>query len=268
MEKHDGRFEFINEDGCSPPQIFGSLWFVNERDDGSDSPIKLKQFKNSIEGEESSATLSRINIIPKNEKSEQQITFDCYRIENSETSFVKLLLHEDGTVSGKIEFPEYEGEPVEYFRGEYKISKSKISIWGVWAEDIDFEELHSVFIEFKKIKNKDEELEYDEDEAVEFIRQNISNELDEKLSHKDIVTLIDLEDEYVEIEYQKNEKRKPYVSFKLRTIDQDHINAYVLKNAVQHNIILTLEEVEEIMYAEIDYMEEEGLIDEEVFCLN
>lgn len=252
-----------------PLSMAGSLWFAYEKNDGSDSPMTLQEFKDSIWREEPSAKLSGGRIIPKDEKSEQQLIFNCCRrTENYETSTFRLLLYEDGTVSGRIEFPLYDGELVEYFNGDYKISNSKISIWGVWAEDIAFEELYSVLIELKKIKKEDEELEYNTDNAVEFIRQNISDELDEKLSDEDIVILLDLEEEYIEKEYQKNEKSKPYVSFDLRTIDQDDVNAYVLKNAVQHNIILTLEEVEEIMYAEIDYEEDAGLLGGEVYCLN
>ena len=257
-------FENANQDANPYRLMTGSLWFVNEREDGSDSPISLKEFKNSIEQDEPSAELTIGSLIPKNKNAKQQLTFECFQTECGETSSFRMILYEDGTVFGKIEFLLYDGVPVQYFKGDYKISESKIIIWGVWAEDFKFEKLHSVFIELKKIKNEneDEELEYDIDEAVEFIRSTISDELNEKLSDKDIVKLLDLEAEYIEMEYQKSEKSKPYLSFDLRTRDEDKLNDYVERNAVKYNINLEIEEVEEIMDAELDYMEDAGLTEE------
>lgn len=268
MKNQSHNFENTNQNTNPPRLMTGLLWYVDEFADGSNSPMSLKEFKNMVERDEPSGKLMQGIIIPKGAKLEQQLIFDCVRTEDYETSTFKLLLNEDGTVSGKIEFPLYDGVPIQYFKGACLISKSEITIWGVLAEDFEFEKLHSVFIELKKIKNEDEELEYDEDEAVEFIRQNISDELNERLSDEDIVTLLDLDAEYIEIEYQKSLKHKPYLSFDLRTIDQDDVNDYVLKNAIKNDIILTIEEVDEIMYALIDYEEEIGLSGEEVFCLN
>jgi hypothetical protein len=119
------------------------------------------------------------------------------------------------------------------------------------------------------MKNKNEdEIDDDSNEAAEFILENISDELCEKLSHQDILTLLKLEDKYIEKREEENKKRKPFLSFDLNILDQDDINYYVMTNAVKHNILLNEEEIEEIMYAEIDYMEGIGQIKDSSIHLN
>lgn len=259
MKKQDEKFGYINAN--TPILMTGLLWFAEEYDDGSNSPMSLKEFKDSIWRDEPSAKLSGGRTIPKDEKGNQQLIFDCVRIEDDETSSFTLLLREDGTVSGKIEFPLYDGEPVEYFKGDYLISNSKITIWGVWDMDFELEDLHSIFIELKKIK-RPEELIYDIDEAIEFIRDYISYELNDKLGDQDIVKLVDLGEEYIEMEYQINKKKKPFIAFDLKTINEENLNDYVLKNAVKHSIILNIDEIEDITSAELAYMIDAGLATE------
>lgn len=114
------------------------------------------------------------------------------------------------------------------------------------------------------MKNTEEEgVDYDLNLAAKYILENISDELNEKLGHSDIVKLLELEEAYIEEEYQKNEKRKPHIAFDLIPIEQADINHYVWTNAVKHNIILSEEEIEEIMYVELDYMEEVGRLGDE-----
>lgn len=112
------------------------------------------------------------------------------------------------------------------------------------------------------MKEQEDEIDYNFDEAAEFILENISEELSEKISHQDIVTLLKLEDEYIEKREEESKNRKPFLSFDLNILDQEDINYYVMTNAVKHNILLNEEEIEEIMYAELDYMEDIGQIGE------
>ena len=121
----------------TPNLMTGSLWFVNENEDGTE-PVSLKEFKNNTYGVNASAELLRGNIIPRSEKAEQHLIFDYINAEYDETASLKLFLDEDGTVSGKIEYPVDYNLPKQYFKGCYSNSKSEILIWGVWATDADF----------------------------------------------------------------------------------------------------------------------------------
>lgn len=112
------------------------------------------------------------------------------------------------------------------------------------------------------MEKQNEEKDYNYNEAAEYILDNISDELSEKLSHQDIITLLEIEDKYIEEREQENLKKKPFVSFDLVTIDQDDINYYVMTNAIKFNIIIDKEETEEIMYAELGYMEQEGMTED------
>ena len=113
-----------------------------------------------------------------------------------------------------------------------------------------------------KNKKEEEEIDYNHDLAAEYILDNISDALFEKLSHDDILKLLKLEDAFIEEEYQRNEKRKPFIAFELVGIKQDDINYYVRMNAIKHNIILNEEEIEDIMYREMEYMREIGMMGE------
>jgi|ERR1019366_5450884 hypothetical protein len=113
------------------------------------------------------------------------------------------------------------------------------------------------------MENQEEEIDYDSDEAAEYILENISDELCEKLSHQDIVTLLNLENEYVENEEKKYEKRIRESGINiLLSIDQEKVNDYIEINAWKYKINLDIDEVEEIMYAHIDYLEATGLTEE------
>ncbi len=54
----------------------------------------------------------------------------------------------------------------------------------------------------------------------------------------------------------------------VQTIDQDKLNDYVERNALKFTINLEIEEAEEIIYAELDYMEYAGLTEEEISIYN
>jgi len=287
----------------TPNIMTGLLWFVDESEVESSSPFSLTLFKDNKRQKAPSAMLSEGRLIQNEDKSgqllifaRQQLIFDCQQIDNDETSTFKLTLYEDGTVSGRIEFPQSDRETVYYFKGDYSISTTKISIWGVWAKEIEFEELHAILIEFNKIITnvtllnlvyvlRAEEGEIDEEEVeeydeideekyeidyeeVEYIFENISEELSEKLNIDDIVSILKLVKDYFDEEYIKNENKKPYIPFHLKPVETDDIDDYVYRNAAKHNLILNQEEVEEIMYAVIEYNEINGEIKDYAHHLN
>ena len=110
----------------------------------------------------------------------------------------------------------------------------------------------------EKMKKQEEEFIYGKSEVAEFILENISDKLNEKLSRRDILLLLQLEEKYWDELELKNNKTEPFISFDLKAIDQDDINDYVLRNALKHNLILNLEEVDEIMYSELYFLEING----------
>ncbi len=107
------------------------------------------------------------------------------------------------------------------------------------------------------MKNE-EEIDYNHDLAAEFILDNISDELFAKLSRNDVLILLKLDEDFIEVECQRNEKKKPYIAIELVGMKQEDINYYVRKNAIKHNIILNEEEIDEIMNVLVDYLYEIG----------
>ena len=94
--------------------------------------------------------------------------------------------------------------------------------------------------------------------SAEFILDNISDELFAKLSRNDVLILLKLDEDFIEVECQRNEKKKPYIAIELVGMKQEDINYYVRKNAIKHNIILNEEEIDEIMNVLVDYLYEIG----------
>ncbi|MGB3948499.1 MAG: hypothetical protein WBM13_10975 [Bacteroidia bacterium] len=243
--------------------ISGLFWYAQEQEDGSDSPMSLKEFKDSIWRDAPFARLSQAAPLSYNNAFEDQLTLDCVQIENEEESTLKLIFKEDGTIEGRNEFPLYEGDIVEYFRGDYRITSSKIFIWGVLTDDIEFENnLQSIYIELKQLVNNDEG-DYNEEDAIEFIRENISYELDDRLTDNEILMLVNWAEDYIDMEFEKNKKRKPFVAFELRTIDQNEINKYVLERATENNIKINIDELYDLLYAELMYRKDIGFVGED-----
>jgi hypothetical protein len=113
-----------------------------------------------------------------------------------------------------------------------------------------------------------EELDINSIELAEYIFQNISEELSGRVSLNVIILLLDMETDYIDKEYEINKNRIPYISFDLRVLDQREINKYVWEKANQQGLDLTLEDVDEIMYAELDYLNGTGLIGSTIIEFN
>jgi hypothetical protein len=111
-------------------------------------------------------------------------------------------------------------------------------------------------------KGEEEKDVYRDDDLIKYIRETLSDELNAKLANEDILALTAFEDDYIEALYQKNLSRKPFIAFELIHIDQENINAYVLKKATEHHLILAYEEVKTIMDAELEFLNSLGLTEE------
>jgi hypothetical protein len=109
-------------------------------------------------------------------------------------------------------------------------------------------------------EEEEDTFEYDYVEPAKYILEHISASLREKLSLDDVITLLQIEDDYINECEQETATKKPFIPFDLVTIHQEDINRNVLNNAVRHNIILTPSEIEEIMDTELAYMEIRGEI--------
>lgn len=133
-----------------PKLMTGSLWFVSEYEDGTE-PSSLKEFKDNINTNEPPEKLSRGNIIPKNEKVEQYVIFECFRPQYKEAASFRLYLYNDGKAVGKVEYAKDYFDGKEPFEGRYKkISNSKIVIWGIWYSGVNLKEKFFAFIELSK----------------------------------------------------------------------------------------------------------------------
>lgn len=113
------------------------------------------------------------------------------------------------------------------------------------------------------MKNTEQDQQYLE-EKITFILEYISKDISRKLNREHIKMLLQFEDDFIDMKYEENEKSKPYISFDLRVIEQDEIDQYVYEQALKIGITNSLEEVSEIMYAALAYMEENDELDEEL----
>lgn len=110
-------------------------------------------------------------------------------------------------------------------------------------------------------ENLDDEPVYDIDEAAEVVYENISEELKEKLDFEDIVKILE-----VEIEYQEKtgiiSDQESMVDIPL-DVDFDAMDYYIIHECAKKGIILTYEELEEIMEGETIYLRKLGLVDDD-----
>lgn len=101
------------------------------------------------------------------------------------------------------------------------------------------------------MSDKNNVLEYDEDDSVKFIQNSMSNELKGQLTNDDINYLVDLIYEYYEDKGFLNEDAEDNVE-----IDEDELISYVIKNAKSDNIKeFTAEQVEAVIDGELSYCE-------------
>ena len=101
------------------------------------------------------------------------------------------------------------------------------------------------------MNDKGIELDYDEDDAVEFIQNNLPKSIKKKLSEEDIIYLIDLIYEY----YEENGFLDEEADDEIELDEEDLVN-FVFENAKSANIEnLTIEMVEAVIDGELSYCE-------------
>jgi hypothetical protein len=113
-----------------------------------------------------------------------------------------------------------------------------------------------------EMKEQEEEFEYINEDATKIILENISNELIDKLDFIDIMHLLELKDEYFKKIGIIKEKGQESICTYPIDLDAEAMNLFIITNALQYNILLKVEEMEEIMNAEFIYLEINGQLDE------
>ncbi len=115
----------------------------------------------------------------------------------------------------------------------------------------------------KNINNvqNDDDFEYDLDEAVEVVCENIPQSLREKLDTEDIYTILEIEADYMEKVgiLLKEGEELPVHNYPFET-DWDELQYYIISNAVKVDIFLTYDELDEILDAETMYYEMNGAL--------
>jgi hypothetical protein len=103
--------------------------------------------------------------------------------------------------------------------------------------------------------------EYITEDAAKVVYENITPELQEKLSLEDILSILDIEFEYLE---QSGVTASPDSIVPLPIeIDDKEMEYYIINECAKQDIFLTPEELEEILEAEVVYLRSLGLIDDE-----
>lgn len=118
------------------------------------------------------------------------------------------------------------------------------------------------------MEDQENDFEYSNEDATEIILENISMELWEKLGFEDVVKLLELKDEYFKLVGIIQKEGEESICTYPISLDEHAMNLYIMTNAIlKHKIVLTIDEVEEIMQAELIYLAVNGQIDDD-FYLN
>ena len=104
--------------------------------------------------------------------------------------------------------------------------------------------------------NDEDLMEYDDDEAIKFIRNQLPQEMKEKFSDDDLNYLVDLIYEFYEEKgYLGDEDTEV-------DVDLDELTAYVIKNAKKDKVgVYTEDEIGFVVDAEIAYCDSLGIFE-------
>ena len=105
-----------------------------------------------------------------------------------------------------------------------------------------------------------EEPEYIIEDAAEFVFENIPEALKAKLSLEDIVEILEIEFEFLQAS-GVSENPNSIVTLPIE-IDEAALRYHVIHNCAKADILLSEDELDEILEAETAYMDSIGLIDE------
>lgn len=107
------------------------------------------------------------------------------------------------------------------------------------------------------------EPEYIVEDAAALVLENISAKLQEKLSLDDIIEILEIEFEFLEqsgIAGNKSSIVDIAIEIPIQ-LDEAEMEYFILNRCAQENIYLTIEDLQEILVAEMKYLDQLGLID-------
>ncbi|MGM9759761.1 MAG: hypothetical protein ACI30I_06555 [Parabacteroides sp.] len=109
------------------------------------------------------------------------------------------------------------------------------------------------------MSNKEDDLLYDEDDAVKFIRNYIPQELKSRFKNDDILYILDLIYDYYESNGFMDEDES---DDKIVEIDEDELIEYVIKNAKRDQVgQFEAEEIAYIVQGEMEYCDSINMFD-------
>jgi hypothetical protein len=112
------------------------------------------------------------------------------------------------------------------------------------------------------------ENDYINEDAAEMILENIPNEMREKFDFDDIMLILNIIEDYYEILELKdaeNTVENKVIPPELGApvdLDEEELKYHIIKNAAGNGLILTEEELAEILYAELLYLDDIGWLKE------
>lgn len=110
-----------------------------------------------------------------------------------------------------------------------------------------------------------EKPDYIVEDAAEVIINNISKELHLKFSYEDIIEILEIEFQFLQLNGVASDKPSIIdIPIQITTkLDEDAMEYFIINQFAKKNIYITFEELQEILDAEMLYLEQQGLIDDE-----
>jgi len=130
-----------------------------------------------------------------------------------------------------------------------KINLTKDELLEVWAVEGDY------------LDSQIDDSDYIVEDAAETVYENISDELKEKLHIEDIIEILETEFEYQQ-KIGLTDEKESFAQIPV-DVDSDAMEYYIIQECAKKEIILTFEELGEILDGETKYLGELGLIDED-----
>lgn len=103
------------------------------------------------------------------------------------------------------------------------------------------------------------------EDAAEIVHDNISPYLQNKFTIEDIIEILEAEFEFL-VKVGIAGERSPIINIPIEIpaqLDEDAMEYFIINNCAKRGVILAKEELAEILEAEMIYLEQLGLIDEE-----
>lgn len=109
------------------------------------------------------------------------------------------------------------------------------------------------------------EPEYIVENAAEVVLANLPEELQSKFSYADVIEILEIEFEFLQLTGIASD-RDPIVQIPILVpakLDEEAMEYFIINKCAKKDIYLTFEELQEILNAEMIYLEQQGIIDDE-----